>query len=136
MAYQKDLTGKILKFLEHQDNFMISAHVNADGDAVASVIAVYMLLERLGKNSVMILHDEKVDNRFNYLKYFDRIRQVNGSPELNIEAAVILDVPGVKRLGDVAGLLPDRTKIVKIDHHPPEDDFAGLSLVDVELCID
>jgi phosphoesterase RecJ-like protein len=130
MAYQKDLTGKILKFLEHQDNFMISAHVNADGDAVASVIAVYMLLERLGKNSVMILHDEKVDNRFNYLKYFDRIRQVNGSPELNIEAAVILDVPGVKRLGDVAGLLPDRTKIVKIDHHPPEDDFAGLSLVD------
>ena len=69
MVYQKNLTGKILRFLEQQNNFMISAHVNADGDAVASVIAVYMLLERFGKNAVMILHDEKVDNRFNYLQY-------------------------------------------------------------------
>ncbi len=130
MSHQKQLAQKILKFIDQNEDFLISAHINADGDAIASVIAVHMLLEKLGKRSVMVLHDEKVDNRFNYLKYFDRIRHVHESHDFNIQSAIILDVPGIKRLGDVAELLPDRSKCVKIDHHPREDDFAVLDMVD------
>ncbi len=130
MTHQQKLSLEILNFIDQNENFLISAHINADGDAVASVIAVYMLLEKLGKRSIMVLHDQQVDSRFNYLKYFERIRTVNGAADFSIESAIILDVPGIKRLGDVAALLPDRKKIVKIDHHPPEDDFAELNMVD------
>jgi len=132
MIHQQRISLEILNFIDRNDNFLISAHINADGDAIASVIAVHILLEKLGKRSLMVLHDQKVDTRFNYLKYYDRIHTVNRAAEFSIESAIILDVPGVKRLGDVAALLPDRKKIVKIDHHPPEDDFADLNMVDEE----
>jgi len=132
MTHQKKLAAEILHFIRQNDKFLISAHINADGDAVASVIAIHMLLELMQKNSVMVLHDEKVDERFNYLKYYNRIRNARSDLQLEIESAIILDVPGLKRLGNVADLLPGRSKTVKIDHHPPEDDFAEINMVDEE----
>ncbi len=132
MTHQKKMAAEVLRFIRQNDRFLVSAHVNADGDAVGSVIAVYMLLEKMNKQSMMVLHDRRVDIRFNYLKYFDRIRNPEEAAGFDIGSAIILDVPGVKRLGDVAGLLPERSKIAKIDHHPVEDDFAALSLVDEE----
>ena len=121
---------EILEFIHHADNFLISAHLNADGDAIASVVAIHLLLNTLGKKSFMILHDQSFDRRFDYLKKFKEIESYKGQGSENIHAAIILDVPGLKRLGDVVNLLPDRSSIVKIDHHPTEDDFAFLNLVD------
>jgi phosphoesterase RecJ-like protein len=121
---------KILDFLQQADNFLLSAHLNADGDAIASVIAFNLLLNAIGKKSRMILHDQSFDSRFSYLKNFNKIESYNSRIQGNFEAAVILDVPGLNRLGDVLNLLPDPSKIVKIDHHPSEDDFAFLTMVD------
>ena len=121
----------ILEFIRHHDNFLISAHLNADGDAIASVCATNILLNSFGKNSRMILHDQSFDSRFGYLKNFKKIESYNERRSGYFNAAIILDVPGLKRLGDVVNLLPDRSKIIKIDHHPSEDDFAILNMVDV-----
>ena len=76
----------------------------------------------------MILNDVEIDKRFAYLKNFNRIMTYNFALDLQIKAALILDSPGVKRLGKVAKLLPDRSHTVKIDHHPEEDDFAAISM--------
>jgi len=121
---------KIFSFLKANDHFLLSAHINADGDAVASVIAMGLLLEKMKKNYYMVFHDEQVDTRFKYLKNFDKIYHYDFSLRLPIRSAVILDAPGIKRLGKVAKLLPDRSQIVKIDHHPVEDDFAAITMVD------
>jgi phosphoesterase RecJ-like protein len=122
--------NEVLEFINHNDNFLVSAHVNADGDAVASVIAVGLLLEHLKKSYYMVLHDAQINSRYSYLKNFDRIITHNFALDLQIKAAIILDLPGIKRLGSVEKLLPNRSKIVKIDHHPEEDDFAVVSMVD------
>jgi phosphoesterase RecJ-like protein len=87
-----------------------------------------ILLEELGKKYYMILHDTEIDKRFAYLKNFKRIMTYNFALDLQIKAAIILDAPGVQRLGKVAKLLPNRSQIVKIDHHPEEDDFAVISM--------
>jgi phosphoesterase RecJ-like protein len=122
--------GKVLEFIHKNDNFLISAHINADGDAIASVIAMGMLLDYLKKKHYMVLHDAEIDNRFAYLKNFNRIITYNFALDLQLRAAIILDSPGVKRLGDVQKLLPNRSQTVKIDHHPAEDDFAVISMAD------
>jgi phosphoesterase RecJ-like protein len=119
---------KVLGFIKENDDFLISAHISADGDAIASVIAMGILLEELGKKYYMILHDTEIDKRFAYLKNFKRIMTYNFALDLQIKAAIILDAPGVQRLGKVAKLLPNRSQIVKIDHHPEEDDFAVISM--------
>lgn len=121
---------QILQFIESNDNFLVSAHVNADGDAIASIIVIGLLLKQLHKNYYMILHDQRIDTKFDYLKDFDKIIHFDANKKYNIDSAIILDVPGTHRLGDVAELLPDRSKIAKIDHHPPEDKFAAINMAD------
>jgi len=121
---------KVLKFLKENDHFLVSAHLNADGDAIASVIAIGLLLEKMKKKYYMVFHDEQVDTRFKYLKNFDKIYNYDFSLRLPIRSAIILDSPGTKRIGKVAKLLPDNSQIVKIDHHPVEGDFAAVNLVD------
>ena len=126
----KKMAAEVLQFIDQNDNFLLSAHINADGDAIASVIAMALLLEKRNKKAEMIFHDQSIDSRFNYLKYFKNIRSYNQEMEKNYEAAIILDVPGLKRLGDVANLLPPRSNVAKIDHHPVEGDFAICNMVD------
>lgn len=126
----KKLARKVLSFIRQHDDYLLSAHVNADGDAIASMLALASLLDHLQKNYRMVLHDQGPDVRFNYLRNFEKIQtcgdQIHGEPAY----AIILDAPGLKRLGDVAKLLPRKSRIVRIDHHPTEDDFARLEMVD------
>ena len=121
---------EVLKFIHQNDHFLVSAHINADGDAVASVIAIGLLLGHFKKKYYMIFHDSQINNRYSYLKNFDRIMTYSSTLNLQLGAAIILDVPSRQRLGNVEKLLPDRSRTVKIDHHPEEDDFAAVSMVD------
>lgn len=122
----------IVEFISEHDNYLLSAHINADGDAVASVVAVHLILKQLGKKSVMVFSDQKIDSRFDYLKNFKNILHYSQSLELpfTIENAIILDVPGYGRLGPVKDLLPEKQHIAKIDHHPTEDVMGQLEWVD------
>ena len=120
----------VLDFIHTNDHFLLSGHINADGDAVAAVIATGLLLEKIGKTYYMVFHDKQIDRRFNYLKNFDAIIHYVDTLSLPIKSALILDVPGIERLGDVKKILPHRSKIAKIDHHPSESDFADYTMLD------
>ena len=67
--------NEVLEFIHHNNNFLVSAHINADGDAIASVIAMGILLAHLKKKYYMVLHDTQIDVRFAYLKNFRRSGQ-------------------------------------------------------------
>jgi phosphoesterase RecJ-like protein len=127
-----DSAKKILEFITNNDNFLLSAHVNADGDAIASVLAVSMLLDFYNKKYFAVFNDQQIDSRFNYIKNFEKIINYNESLNLPIESAIICDVPGLHRLGDVEKIIPEKSKVIKIDHHPVEDGFAIINMVDTE----
>lgn len=131
------IAKKILEFIKQHDHFLLSAHINSDGDAIASMIAMRLLLLRLNKHSIMVLQDQKIDPKFDYLKDFDLIHSYDESrdfgallPSGRIEAAIILDVPGYGRLGEVRKLLPAKDAVVKIDHHPVEDVMGVIDWAD------
>ncbi len=121
---------EIYRFIRENDHFLLTAHINADGDAVASVIAVGQLLEALGKKFYMVLSDQSIDSKFDYLRLKDQIHSYNENLNLPVESAIVLDVPSLSRIGETRNLLPAREKVVKIDHHPVEDDFAAINMVD------
>ncbi|MEJ2542484.1 MAG: bifunctional oligoribonuclease/PAP phosphatase NrnA [Calditrichaceae bacterium] len=136
----QEFARKILNFIRSNDNFLISSHMNSDGDAIASAIAIRLLLKKLNKKSVLIFHDQKIDKRFDYLAEYRNImpykKDLNLAEHLSqgkIENAIILDVPGYGRLGDVAEILPDKDHIIKIDHHPCEDIMGIIDWVDVDV---
>lgn len=121
----------IADFMQANNNYLLSCHVNADGDAIAATLAVAQVLDQLGKSYRIVLHDDVPDQRFTYLKHFDKIEHAQTAEPFAPDAAIICDTPTRERMGDVASFLPAREKVVKIDHHPDEDQFAALHWVDL-----
>ncbi len=114
---------------------LVSTHLHADGDAIGSLLAVSIFLDQLEREHRVIINDAHVDERFGYLRNFEKIECAagvlakEGCPRFDV--AVIVDVPGKKRMGDSAALLENCGTVIKIDHHPSEDDFS-LNFVDTE----
>jgi phosphoesterase RecJ-like protein len=122
----------ILKFIEGNDNFLVTAHLSADGDAYGAALAIAYFLKMNGKNYQVVFHDQQKDEKYKFLQGWEEI--VSYSDELlneHFDAAIVVDVPSRARIGNPAKLLPEPEKTIKIDHHPEEDVFSSLSLVDV-----
>jgi len=130
----KNKISPILEFIDQNDNFLLTAHINADGDAIASVLAASLFLDKLNKEYKIILHDQSIDPKYNYIKNWEKIESFNESLKENlngkIKAALIFDSPGNRRIGDVYELLSNGTPCLKIDHHPSEDDYGEHDWVD------
>ena len=61
----KEAAAKMLE----AENLVITTHVNPDGDALGSSLALYQMLVRLGKN-VEVLIDDDVPESFGFLPSF------------------------------------------------------------------
>ncbi len=126
----ESILNQIIEFLESRNHFLITAHMNADGDAYASVLAMAYVLRKKRKNYVIVFHDEQIDSKYSFLQGFEEITPYSRFSGATIEAAIILDVPSRKRIGDPANLLPAPDSCLKIDHHPFEEEIAHINLVD------
>ncbi len=130
---EKKITD-ILSFIENNDDFLLTAHVNADGDAIASILAFSGFLDQLQKTYSIILHDQKIEEKYSYLKNWDKIESFSESLITRykniIKTAIIFDAPGDKRIGDVVNILSPEIETIKIDHHPAETDYSPLDWVD------
>ncbi len=127
----------IVNEINKRDHFLITAHINADGDAISALLAMSYYLTVLKKDFIMVLHDENPDSRFNYLKNFDKIYSYDENIDFGgklksrkIETVIVVDAPGFRRLGDVEKIIPKEAFIVKIDHHPSEDTMGAVDWVD------
>ena len=129
----------IVNEINKRDHFLITAHLNADGDAISAVLAMGQYLKALNKDFIMALHDEKIDSRFNYLQNYEEIysyaENVDFGAKLKsgkIESVIVVDAPGFRRMGDIEKIIPKDAFIIKIDHHPSEDVMGTVDWVDEE----
>lgn len=115
------------ELLRKYKRFVLTAHVNPDGDAVGSLLALAHLLRGMGKETVCLLHDA-VPHSFAFLSGAQMIAR----PESKVEAdlLIVLDSSDLERVGAVreaAAGLP----ILNIDHHASnEDGFADYLYLD------
>ncbi|MDF2725503.1 MAG: bifunctional oligoribonuclease/PAP phosphatase NrnA [Paenibacillus sp.] len=116
-------------FIEANDRFLVVAHLNPDGDALSSTVAVAWLLEQLGKRYVMINESKKPD-KFNYLWGYERLLSLD-SNELQdrFDCVISVDCADESRIGKVRELFAPGAKILNIDHHPTNDGFGEVQLI-------
>lgn len=132
---QLDTIGKILEIISKHEVFMISSHINPDGDSISSQLAFYSLLSDLGKK-VYILNADPIPSRYKFLPYIDAYQtelDFGDQSNLNdVEVAIILDCGNLNRVGDkiFAKIHPEWT-IINIDHHSSNDFFGSYNFVDV-----
>jgi phosphoesterase RecJ-like protein len=108
--------------LEGAERFLITSHLNPDGDAVGSMLALMHLLRDNGKQ-VTVYHPDPVPGPYRFLAGADEIVADSDMPG-EFDLFVVLDVAEPQR---VSQKLPPGVKAAKmlvIDHHPPVGDYG------------
>ena len=113
-------------FLRGGDGFLITAHVNADGDAIGAVLAMEGLLRQLGKGSIAVL-EERPGDAYAFLPGTGGIVEA-GAAGGGHQRAVVLDCSSLARTGPVAECLADGASVLNIDHHPDNQRFGSANL--------
>ncbi len=121
-------------FLRENDNFIVSTHLNADGDAIASVLAFRIILKKMEKDFRIILHDERTDDKYDFLPGFGEIESFKegilaGTKAQNV---ILLDSANLERAGRVAELLDENGSILNIDHHESNTEYGTLNLIEAD----
>ena len=95
------------------NKILITAHIQPDGDAIGSTLALMQMLRALGK-SAQIFIDDTVRKNLHMLPSFEEIRRPKPDEKFDADLMVVLDT-SLDRIGNV-GKLTD-APIVNIDHH-------------------
>ena len=116
----------ILKVINENQRFVISAHVNPEGDSIGSQIAMYYFLKEMGKE-VYIVNSDKVPEN---LKFLQGTTEVMSSIPVSDYVFIILDCPILDRIGKIQSELEENPFIINIDHHISNTKFADVNWVE------
>ncbi len=128
------MINKIEKFLQignairNGTDFIVIAHTNPDGDAIASVLAFGLMLKELNKKFKMVLPDE-IPKEYNFLPGAADIEITRELPD-DIETLIILDCGAIKRIKFFKEPLERAKIVVNIDHHYSNSGYGDFSYID------
>ena len=122
---------EITKVLQKNNNFLITSHVNLDGDGIGSELALYFILKKLKKKPI-ILNQDKLPKIYDFLPGSNKVHYLedNCIDTKSIDVGIVLDCSNVKRIGKTYEIFKDIKTIINIDHHKSNENFGGLNYVD------
>lgn len=126
--------SKLQELVSTHQHFLISTHVNADGDGLGAEIALYHFLREAGKQAV-ILNPDPTPPTYRFLDPHGAIQAASDHAyplAVPPEVIFVVDIHTLDRLGPLAKLIGESSAIrVCIDHHPLQPQaFAELRLMD------
>ena len=122
-----------IAFLNEGDDFLLTSHINSDGDAIGACLGMRRLLEGLGKSARIVLQDIPEDH-YEFLVGFEDIVTASEAPVQAASFAIFLDCPAVDRIGSVQGFIDAETRILNVDHHKDNSHFGDVNLVSGDVC--
>lgn len=135
-AIQSGSWDEIQSAVDSHSRFVISSHINPDGDAVGSALALKRILERRGKDVLFVMEKPLGCNFTPFLKHGNEcIAFEPVPPDLSDRDALIMTDAGLwKRLGKVGDVYEKHPgQKICIDHHPPPSgDFPGVRIIDTK----
>ncbi len=120
-----------LEELRQASAFMVTTHVNPDGDAVGSLLAMARFLEAIGKRHITCVMADPAPAIYQNLPGADKIlRYEAGTSAPDYDVVVVVDVSAADRLGDVAKWLDAGRRVLIFDHHQGEGMHGAAGFVD------
>jgi len=105
------------------------SHINSDGDANGSVMAVKHLLDDLGKETFVF-----VPTPINLSYHFCGINNISCKKHLKqYDLAIALDAPNTKRFGQCEHEFFKAKKSICIDHHQDNENYANINILDSNI---
>jgi len=126
----------IIKVIEKYNKFAIVSHVNLEGDAVGSEVALSNFLRKCGKETVIINHDD-IPKYLHFLLNGDKILRADNSESEsainNCDAVFVVDVSNWDHLGNSAFLIKNSAKPVYcIDHHRSDQPLGDYAVINAQ----
>ncbi|RMG04824.1 MAG: bifunctional oligoribonuclease/PAP phosphatase NrnA [Acidobacteria bacterium] len=119
------MLSQVVELIEKKQDFAITTHVRPDGDGIGSSLALYWLLQSLGKNAEVIVRDP-IPPSYLLLPGADKIRQVS-EIDRHYDAVFVIECSDVERPG-IKNL--DKQFTVNIDHHVTSERFGKINWID------
>ncbi|HEX5758862.1 MAG TPA: bifunctional oligoribonuclease/PAP phosphatase NrnA [Thermoanaerobaculia bacterium] len=120
----------LLRRIRQGDRFLLTSHVNPDGDAIGSELGLARVLRGLGKGAV-VWNRDLCPTLYRPLPGSERIHcgeePPAGFPE-KFDAAVVLECPSLDRTGLDAHL--SALPLLNIDHHLGNQHYGAVNWVD------
>ena len=121
------MPSRIRKTIREGKRFLITSHIDPDGDALGSVFSLYWAMKSLGKEPLVYLKD-RVPYRYDFLPRPADI--VHVLPQDAFDAVFVLDCGNLFRVGDGHEHVRSLGPIVCIDHHDTNEAFGTINVVD------
>jgi phosphoesterase RecJ-like protein len=118
---------KIKKIIRDGKRFLITSHIDPDGDALGSVFSLYWVLKSLGKDPCVYLKDH-VPYRYDFLPGPPEL--FHELPEESFDAVFVLDCGDLFRIGDGSDRIKNMGTVISIDHHETNEAFGAINIVE------
>ena len=127
-AIRESELAAVADALRSHDRFLLTTHENPDGDALGSLLAMKLALDRLGKDSVMYLHgDGPLPAEYSFMGLDALQRQLPG--DAGERVLVALDCASAARIAPDGSLVERVPLTIDIDHHHDNTRFGRLNLI-------
>jgi phosphoesterase RecJ-like protein len=120
----------IIQEIRRKRKFLVTTHVNPEGDAVGSALGLTLALKDMGKEVSLILKDP-IPIRLKFLPESHLCRQLSSTTSLDpdFDTMFVVDCGDLERVGFVrAGHLPAPV-MVNIDHHVTNTRYGHLNWI-------
>lgn len=122
--------AEVAEVVDGAGTLALACHHHPDGDALGSMLAMHLLCAGNGKASVASWPSPwVVAPHYEFLPGLDRCTPPSDFP-LDPDVLVTFDLGSVGRLGDLAPTAEGAGQVVVLDHHPDNQRFGTLNLVD------
>lgn len=118
---------KIIKVIKKEKSFLLSTHLDVEGDALGSELAMYLLLKRLRKK-VCMYNPQKIPANYSFLPFSSQVQ--HSPPWEEFDVGIILDCSDISRLGRAKNSFYKTRVLINIDHHISNTRFTDINLVD------
>lgn len=120
---------KAVKCIRENGSFLVTMHVNMEGDAVGSALAFCLLAEKLGKKAAVI-NDDPVPQVYSFLPGTSRIMRTQDRLPGGFDCFTALDCSDLKRCGKAGEAARGARRVLNIDHHVSNVKFGSVNWVD------
>ena len=117
----------VVKVLKEKKKILIASHINPDGDAIGSTLALGSTLTKMGKE-VLMYNRDGVPPTLAFLAGADRI--VKDIPRTPFDAAILVDCSSADRAGAPFEKAVVKGPKIAIDHHRIDESSVDISCVD------
>ena len=126
--------NELLAAIRKACRIILFSHISPDGDTLGSALALQIVMERIGKQTFLIL-DGTIPSALSFLPNCDRIQSPQGAAGLltaieSSDLAIAVDVGSLSRLGEAELLFCSFSNTAQLDHHETNPRFAKINLVD------